>query len=279
MAKFDVLKKLDNYQYTEGCPVFITGGNLLKKTDDGQIYCQFRLRSLSPKVISAVIITINCFDIEGTQIEGVERYQFLDLKFKVGDTIETKSPVHCPDSYTRRCKIIINTVVFDDDTKWLRSDENEEYVFGLQEKIADYAKRAYFCEEMKKKGISADDKCGYIPAQYENHWICFCGLINPNSLEKCVCGIDHEALNDFFQKDNVDKINAQYNEQSKRRELEHKRRLNLEKEHEEEKRRQQVMQEMERKEQLEKEKWDTIKKVAIALLIVIIVNFILSSVT
>ena len=39
MAKFDVLKKLDNYQYTEGCPVFITGGNLLKKTDDGQIYC------------------------------------------------------------------------------------------------------------------------------------------------------------------------------------------------------------------------------------------------
>ena len=39
------------------------------------------------------------------------------------------------------------------------------------------------------------------------------------------------------------------------------------------------MQEMERKEQLEKEKWDTIKKVAIALLIVIIVNFILSSVT
>ena len=77
----------------------------------------------------------------------------------------------------------------------------------------------------------------------------------------------------------MDKINAQYNEQSKRRELEHKRRLNLEKEHEEEKRRQQVMQEMERKEQLEKEKWDTIKKVAIALLIVIIVNFILSSVT
>lgn len=279
MATFDIVKKIDNYQYAEGCPVFITGGNLLKKADDGQVYCQFRLRSLSPKAISAVIITINCFDIEGAQIEGVKRYQFLDLRLKVGDTIETKPPVQCPDNYTRRCNIVINTVVFDDDTKWLRSDEIEEYVFGLQEKIADSAKRAYLCEEMKKKGISADDKIGYIPAQYENYWICFCGLINPNSSDKCICGIDHEVLNDFFQKDNMDRLNEQYNEWSKRCELERKRRLKLEREHEEEKRRQRVLREMERKEQLEKKKWDTIKKVAIALLIVIIVNLILSSVT
>lgn len=31
MATFDTVKKIDNYQYAEGCPVFITGGNLLKK--------------------------------------------------------------------------------------------------------------------------------------------------------------------------------------------------------------------------------------------------------
>lgn len=230
MSDFTVIKRLENYQYIEGCPIFITGGNLLKDSETNNIFVQIRFKSISPKCISAVIFDIECFDIENETLEAVTRYQLLDLKVKNGETFGDKELICCTNKFTRKCNVVVKTVIFSDDTLWEFSDEDKTMTFGLQSRVRDMPSKnliPVLINEMKSINYPAD-KVIYIPNTFEYHWICTCGAINHFNRECSVCGIDKSKLFEIFNEQYLKDHESVYKQKQQEEEQERVRRHQIE---------------------------------------------------
>lgn len=227
MSDFTVIKRLENYQYIEECPIFITGGNLLKDSETNNIFVQIRFKSISPKCISAVIFDIECFDIENETLEAVTRYQLLDLKVKNGETFGDKELICCPNKFTRKCNVVVKTVIFSDDTRWEFSENDKIIVFGLQSRVPDKKLLPVLMDDFKSLNYPAD-KVIYIPKAYEYHWICTCGAINHYNRECSVCGIDKSKLFELFDDRHIKAREEEYNSKQELMEKERVRRHQIE---------------------------------------------------
>lgn len=222
MSRYEVLKRLDNYQYTEGCPVFITGGNLLKDTQAGKIFIQLRFKNNSAKEIAAVIISVKCMDIEGEELEGIGKFRYLDLNAACGSTFGDQQTVSCPDSDTRKCIIDIVKVIFTDETQWKCPENSEKIVFGLQERLTEWKNSRYIPylrTEMAQNGHNVPNTV-YVPKIFGDHWICTCGAVN-RSEEKCACcGSTAEDLMPYFEEENIEVLKEKIREEQLRRKME-----------------------------------------------------------
>lgn len=199
MANYEVRKRLENYQYTEGCPVFITGGNLVQDTDTDKIYVQLRFRSLSEREIYGISISVKCFDMDGDKLESIEKYQYLDLGIKAGETFGDRKMIPCPNEFTRKCQIKVLSVNFTDESRWERTDNAVDYVYGLQTRIEKSNHKnlmGTLYKELRNNGINAN--IVYVPKEYDTCWVCTCGLINKKHNEHCICGAEREKLFSIF---------------------------------------------------------------------------------
>lgn len=228
MFDFTVIRRFENYQYIEGCPIFITGGNLLKDRETNNIFVQTRFKSISPKCISAVIFDIVCFDIENETLEGVTRYQLLDLNIKNGETFGDKELICCPNKFTRKCNVVVKSVIFSDDTRWEFSENDKIIVFGLQSRVPDKKLLPVLIDDFKSLNYPAD-KVIYIPKTYEYHWICTCGAINHYNRECSVCGMNKSKLFELFDDRHIKAREEEYNSKLELMEKERERRRELDK--------------------------------------------------
>ena len=199
MSKYEILERFNGYQYTEGCPVFITGGNLLKDNETKDIYVQLKFKSLSEKVIRAVSIRVDCMDIDDEVREGIKKYSYLDMKLKLGEFFGNDSLVPCPDNGTRNCTIKIISVNFEDGSRWTRTDDAADYEFGTQQRTENWEHSKMLNTlkgVLRSNGVNTDVR--YVPAMYDKHWICTCGCINSNSDSSCICGAVREKVFSAF---------------------------------------------------------------------------------
>lgn len=275
MANYEVSKRLENYQYIEGCPIFITGGNILKETETNDMFVNIRLRSLSEKNINAVILDVECFDIEDEPLEGITRYQLLDLNIKGGETFADNKLIRCPDQYTRKCNVIIKKVIFADETKWEFSDSDKTMSFGLQNRFSNWRSKSLtpvLFNEMNDMKYPKE-KIIYIPNPCGDHWICTCGSINHND-NNCICGLNKEKLFKVFNEDYLREREKAYQEKQKNDELErqHRRELAAQREEEEKQHRREVeLKQLELADREAEERFQESKKELIAVLSVVAV--------
>lgn len=230
MFDFTVIRRFENYQYIEGCPIFITGGNLLKDSETNNIFVQTRFKSISPKCISAVIFDIVCFDIENETLEGVTRYQLLDLNIKSGETFGDKELICCPNKFTRKCNVVVKSVIFSDDIRWEFSEDDKIIIFGLQCRVKDMPDKGLLpvlMDEFRSLNYPAD-KVIYIPKTYEYHWICTCGAINHFNRECSVCGMNKSKLFEIFNEQYLKGHESEYQQKHQAEEQERARRHQIE---------------------------------------------------
>ena len=69
--RFIRLYSLPENLYSEGAPVIISAGILLKDNQTGKLLAQVKFKSISQKRIKAVRIRIRAFDVTGNELEGV----------------------------------------------------------------------------------------------------------------------------------------------------------------------------------------------------------------
>lgn len=247
MANYEVIKRLDNYQYIEGCPVFITGGNLIKETESEDMFVNIRLRSLSEKVINAVFIDVNCYSIDNTPLEGVSKHQILDLNIKSGETFADNKLIKCPNNNTRKCQVIIKKVFFSDETKWELSDSDTTESFGLQIRFSNWRSKSLsniLFNEINDMNYPKH-KVAYVPNQCGDYWICTCGLINKNDHD-CICGFNKDKVFELFNEEYLMELENDYREKLKISEEDRQRQLELAEKREEERRIRQRNDELER---------------------------------
>lgn len=214
--RYTKLFALTENLYTEGAPVVIAAGSLLKDNQTGKILAQIKYKNISSKIIKAVKVAVRAFDVSGTEIEGIQEYQYLDLSAARDAEFGQKNAIALPDKVTRSFSCECKSIIFSDGTTW-------------EEKGAEW-KPLIQPETLQKRlgGLSAQYQretirnARFVVTDDRDLWICTCGAINRQSEAKChACHSEKTALFAALDMEALKEHNAAYNKrESERREKE-----------------------------------------------------------
>lgn len=110
--RYSKLFSLPENLYTEGSPVIIAAGALLKDNSTGKLLVQLKFRNISDCVINAVKVKISAFDPAGTALKGVESFSYLDLSVGKDGEFGQKKPIPLSDVTTRSFSVQILSVTY-----------------------------------------------------------------------------------------------------------------------------------------------------------------------
>lgn len=281
MSKYEVLSRLSNYQYIYNCPVFITGGNILKDTTTNEIYINLKYRSRSNKNIKAVIISVDCYDIEKEKLPSVNKCIYQDFIISFGDFFGEEKCILCPDANTRSCKVNIKKVIFyseNDEDCWVNSDDLQVTSLGLQTRISDWPMtnlKKVLYDELKQINYSKNNAI-YLPSKFDDGWICTCGMVNFDT-PSCLCGMRSVNLFKIFNEKYLEEQLSAFEEKvRKKSEEDIKRRKALKEQEEKELEEKRKVEEIRRKLQEEDIELERKKKTKMLILWAIVVAVILS---
>lgn len=112
--RYSRLFSLPTNLYTEGSPVLIAAGALLKDNQTGKVLAQLKFRNISQKAIQSVKVKVNACDTAGCPLAGVDSFSYLDLSVAAGEEFGQSKPIYLPDATTRAFSVEILSVVFAD---------------------------------------------------------------------------------------------------------------------------------------------------------------------
>ena len=116
--RYQSLYRLQPNLYLEGCPVVIVAGALLKDTVTDKVLAQLKIRNLEEKNLIACKVAVRAFDSNGTELDGVSEFPYMDISAALGQDFGAKVPVYLPDSDTRRIEVSVTELIFEDDSVW-----------------------------------------------------------------------------------------------------------------------------------------------------------------
>ncbi len=180
----------DENVYCEGSPVIIAAGALLLDNTNNKVIAQLKFQSVSEKKIKALTVEITQLDIAGRVLGEKIKYHYLDLNISIDETFGSKNAILMKDNTTRSFKVVVDEVVFYDNSVWKANDSSWDELSTPKKVITEHE----LLKEFKSKyGI-----------EYKNHllkqkdlWFCFCGAINKGS--RC-----HKCDSDLTQFENFD---------------------------------------------------------------------------
>lgn len=189
--RYQSLYRLHPNLYLEGCPVVIVAGALLKDTVTDKVLAQLKIRNLEEKNLIACKVAVRAFDSNGTELDGVSEFPYMDISVALGQDFGAKVPVYLPDSDTRRIEVSVTELIFEDDSVW-KEEPCEWKELPKQAEITEY----FSDPEMQKQyKMEAGEDCAFVPMIHDGIFQCTCGTINLASAQKCYkCQRSYEDL-------------------------------------------------------------------------------------
>lgn len=190
--RFEKLFILPSNLYSEGSPIIISAGALLKDTETGKVIAQIKYHSISSTPIKALKIKVVAYDISGVELEGVDEYQYLDLNVKQGQDFGANKAIVLPNVVTRSFGITSVEVIFSNGISQslampMKSLPQSEYLSSLLRSD----------ELVKQYQIETSQDALYVPQKASNIWCCSCGEWNSNG--SCTrCGVDFTVANKYL---------------------------------------------------------------------------------
>lgn len=180
-TRYQTLVKSDTVLCSDGCPVIIEANAIVNDTRTNQVLAQLKLKNISDRVIIACKVAVAAFEVNGSVLNGVDAFSYLDLAAKQGDVFGIKTPVYLPNNITRIIKPSVIEIVFDNHEIWT-SQGKEWKPIPQQDKIqfADPELQRQF--KMEAGGSSL-----YRPVLFGDFFRCSCGTVNiqGNKCYKC----------------------------------------------------------------------------------------------
>ena len=179
--RFDRIFTLAGNLYTEGAPLIILAGALLKDTETGRFFAQLKFKNISLKQIKAITVKITPLDTIGKPIGNDVLFSYLDLCESRDAEFGQKKAIPMPDSATRSFSVEVVEVAFVDNTVWTATANGwipmAEYEL-LEKALHDH-------ELVKQFKIRFGSNASYQPKKGITVWRCTCGAIN--SMEEKIC--------------------------------------------------------------------------------------------
>ena len=197
--RYTRLFALEENLYSEGSPIAISAGALLKDNKTGGVLVQLKIKNISCKTIKAAIVRVSTFDSFGKPIDGDVEKEYLDLSVARDGEFGQKELISLPNVAARGFTAAVSCVGFADGTVWNYAGE-EQTALPRPKLLAE----AFGEEELAKQyRLKYGAKSQVFPEEYKDVWFCACGALNQVSEKAChVCGrkkaemfsLDRDAL-------------------------------------------------------------------------------------
>ena len=208
--RYTRLYTLPENLYTEGAPLVIAAGALLKDNQTGKVLAQLKYRSISSRPIRAIKVLITGYDM-AKAVVCREEHQYLDLEIGRDEYWGSKEAVYLPDRSVRSYSAAVLAVYYADGGSYVSDSQRWE---PLQEQ-ARLDTKLWDKELAKQYRIDTTPKSAFVPMRQKDLWLCACGEINRDG-ERChVCGQELDAL---IAKLDVDLLREEKTERLRREE-------------------------------------------------------------
>lgn len=169
--RFQELFRLLPKLYSAGAPVMIEAGALQKDLATNRVLAQLKLRSLDPRRICACKISVRAFEPNGTELDGVPSFAYLDIDVGLGENFGTKTPIYLPDGNSRSMSVSVIETVFSDGSVW-QAEPCEWHQIPVQEAVVEHFDDP---ELIKQYELRVGGDCPLIPTVQDGLFLCTCG--------------------------------------------------------------------------------------------------------
>ena len=191
--------------YTEGAPVVIFAGALLKDTFTGNILAQLKIQNIQWQPLKAVTVLITQYDVEHKMLEDQVEYRYiLDERCSQGIDFGQETPILL-DSNTRSFEVCVIKVVFANNDVW--EAEPRLWTSLIVQKDISYSLKR---NEFREQWLSMfGDNCRLTIEDDRDLWLCSCGGINKKESNSCYkCRHLYETYKNTTDKE----LESRYNE-------------------------------------------------------------------
>lgn len=184
--RYSRLFMLPTNLYSEGSPVLIEAGALLRDNVTGSVLAQLKIKSLSSKVIKAMTVGIIPCDIAGRRLSNAVMHQYLDMNFERDSEFGQKNAIALPDPATRSFKVYVSEAVFGDNSIY-SAPECEWTPLNVAQKPVGHTVLNSDPELFKQFRMTYDPQCtyNYAPKVECDLWFCSCQAINRGNEAVC----------------------------------------------------------------------------------------------
>lgn len=184
--RYSRLFMLPTNLYSEGSPVLIEAGALLRDNVTGGVLAQLKFFSFSSKVIKAMTVGIIPCDIAGRRLSDAVMHQYLDMNFGRDSEFGQKNAIALPDPATRSFKVYVSEAVFGDNSIY-SAPECEWTPLNVAQKPVGHTVLNSDPELFKQFRMTYDPQCtyNYAPKVERDLWFCSCQAINHSNEAVC----------------------------------------------------------------------------------------------
>lgn len=179
--RFQELFRLLPKLYSAGAPVMIEAGALQKDSATNRVLAQLKLRSLDPRRICACKVSVRAFEPNGTGLDGVPSFAYLDIDVGSGENFGTKTPIYLPDGNSRSMSVSVIETVFSDGSVW-QAEPCEWHQIPVQEAVVEHFDDP---ELIKQYELRVGGDCPLIPTVQDGLFLCTCGTANLAGAREC----------------------------------------------------------------------------------------------
>lgn len=195
--RYTRLFALEENLYSEGSPIVISAGALLKDNRTGAVLAQLKIKNISRKVIKAAIVCLTAYDAFGKIIDGTVEKEYLDLAVERDAEFGQKVLIPLPNAAARAFTAAVTCVGFADNTAWNYAGE-EQTALPHPKLLAETLGES---ELMKQYQIKYGVRAKVFPEAYKDVWFCACGALCRADEGIChTCGNKRSELLSFDRK-------------------------------------------------------------------------------
>ena len=170
--RFTRLFSLPAELYTEGSPLLIEAGALLRDSQSNKLLAQLKLKNLDARALRAVQVRLWPEDAFGHATDSPVLYTYLDLNVPQGGTFGAKNPIPLPDPATRNLRAEICDVAFADGSRWTAPEGAVWAPLPAAEPVEKALSDAELCKQLR---LEQGENCRFVPTRHGELWRCACG--------------------------------------------------------------------------------------------------------
>ena len=168
--------------YAEGSPVIIEAGALLMDTVGGNVLAQLKFKSISPKIIKALTVSVASNDTVGRAIGAPTVHQYLDLDVQRDAEFGQKTAVVLPSANTRAFEVRVLEAAFTDNSVWTAPDGLNWEPLPMQVPLLPND-----AELLKQYRMDINQAAMVELRREKDLWFCTCGAANRAGESVCHC--------------------------------------------------------------------------------------------
>lgn len=212
MAELTEIFTLPEKLYSEGCPVYIKSGVLLRDEETESLSAKLIIQNINPEKIISLSVDLHIFDRANNEIEVIRDHTYSGINAERDELIGEDELINIITTKGTSFSVAVKRIGYDDEQfftgsasllyQCITADQTLEESYESKELEEQYSRE--FCEELAK---SDAHPAHYVPFFYKDLWGCACGAVNHISEDKChLCSASLDAQTDLF--DNKVKIVA-----------------------------------------------------------------------